>query len=651
MPQPPAVVALVPSRLATVMALAGLLAACGGGGDAPTPAPAPAPTPATVSGTAAVGAPLVDGVLRILDATGAVVADAVPLDAAGRFSAIALSGTGPWRLEACGWAAAEWTCLQSVAYAAGTANVTPLTSAALVLASGAPAEGLMGAAAPSASAVAAAQSTLAGSLAALGGGGVDFFGGTLEAGSRTGYDRLLDAVQVNLGTDGQPFVQLTPRLGSGNVYVQSGAAAQGSLRADGAAAALPLPQLEALITRLNAALASEAACRAAGTGLAAQLADDARLSFGPEALQGAAAVADMMCTVFSGREPGSTEPVGPALWGARLMSPVLGRCDFDGGNAVCGVSLVLRDADGGVGELGGGLAVAWRAGQWRLLGDRHPVAVLAGARVQRDLRVDGDTPVTSYDRAFAFEVPALPGLACARVSQQDAAGSRVTLAYYKRHVPGPGEGEPRRLSLWTDGRGGPIASTDPASGQTRTSDDTWLALPEGEAGDGAIRNFLRGGRTVTVDLYADAACATPFVGPATRLVIDVDGVPPVWSALADLPWPSFTAASHAALRGFVASAGTATPLELAWTFPRGAIGFTEGFVCTDRALCGEGGAGRVAELGLRPRARSAGFVVQSGVAITAGEHKMAGLFGRWRGLGVQANVVSCPGVPAGERCR
>ena len=121
-----------PCRLALVAAaatLASLLAACGGG-DSPTPAPPPAP--ATLAGTAAVGAPLVDGQLRVIDATGAVVAEGVPLDAAGRFSAIVLTGTGPWRLEACGWAAAEWTCLQSVAYAAGTANVTPLTTAALV---------------------------------------------------------------------------------------------------------------------------------------------------------------------------------------------------------------------------------------------------------------------------------------------------------------------------------------------------------------------------------------------------------------------------------------------------------------------------------------------------------------------------------------
>jgi hypothetical protein len=295
--------------------------------------------------------------------------------------------------------------------------------------------------------------------------------------------------------------------------------------------------------------------------------------------------------------------------------------------------------------------VAYRAGQWRLLGDRHAVGVTASASVQRDLRIDGASAVAHYDRAFAFEVPALPGLACARVSQQDAAGNRVTLAFYKRHVRGEGEGEPERLSLWTNGSGGPHASTDPASGSTRTSDDTWLFLPEGEAGDAAIRNFLRGGRTVTVDLYADTACSTPFDGPATRVVVDVDGVAPVWSALPDLPWPAYTATAQLALRNLVAAAGTATPLELAWSFPRGTIGFTEAFVCTDRALCGVGGSGRVAKRELRPRARTVGFTVLSGAAVTAGEHKMAGLYGRWRGLGVQANMTSCPGVPAGERCR
>jgi hypothetical protein len=330
---------------------------------------------------------------------------------------------------------------------------------------------------------------------------------------------------------------------------------------------------------------------------------------------------------------------------------VLGRCDFDGSDAVCGISLVMQDGEGQVGDLGGGMAVVWRGGQWRLLGDRHAVAVTAGARVQRDLRIDGPTAVAHYNRAFAFEVPALPGLACARVSQQDAAGTRVTLAWYKRHTPGAGESAPERLSLWTDGSGSPYASPRVDTGRTRTSDDTWLFLPEGEAGDEAIRHFLRGGRTVAVDLYADADCSLPFGGAATRVVVDVDGVPPVWAALPDLPWPTYTAAAQQALRDLAAPAGTATPLALAWSFPRGAIGFGGAFVCTDRALCGDGGIGRVAEAGLRPRERSVALTVQSTVAITAGEHKMAGLYGRWRGLGVQANLLSCPGTPAGERCR
>lgn len=642
-----------PFRLAAaVSALPLLLAACGGGSDAPVPAPPPPPAATTLAGTAAVGAPLVDGQLRIVDANGTVVADAVPLDSAGRYAGVVLTGTGPWRLEACGWAGSEWTCLQSVAHAAGTAHVTPLTTAALVLATGSPADALMqGAAAPTAAAVDAAESTLARSLGALAGGVSDFFSGTLDAGSRSGYDRVLDAVQVSTGSDGRPFVQLSPRLGDGNVFVQAGSAAEGSLRAAAGAEALPLPQLEALFTRLTAALASESACRNAGTGLAAQLASDARLSFGPEPTVGAAAVADLLCTVFSGREPGSADAAGPAMWGTRFMSPVLGRCDFDGADAVCGVNLVLQDRDGGISELGGGLAVAWRGGRWSLLGDRHRVAVTAGARVQRDLRIDGASAVAFYDRAFAFEIPALPGLACARVSQRDAAGTSVTLAYYKRHPVADGEGEPERLSLWTDGRGGPFASTDVSVGVTRSADDTWIFLPEGEAGDTAIRHFLRGGRTVTVDLHADADCRTAFDGPATRVVVDVDGVPPVWSAMAELPWPAHGAAMQATLRGFAAAAGTATPLTLDWSFPRGAIGFTEAFVCTDRARCGDGGPGRVAERALRPRDRSVALSVRADVGITADEHKMATLYGRWRGLGVQANLVSCPAVPAGERCR
>jgi len=623
------------------------LAACGGDDEA---APAAAPAPATLSGTAAVGAPITGGTLRIVDAAGNVVADSVALAADGSFSGIALSGAGPWRLEACGYAGPNWTCVHSVAQEGGTANVTPLTSALVLLASGSSPEALMNGAASGldAAAVAAAQGTLRNGLgpvlAAAGvDAGLDLVTGALAAGSRAGYDRLLDAVQVNTGVDGQPFVQIGSRLGSGNLYLEQGAPAVGSLSAAAGAADLPLAGLETLFNRMSEAIASAEACADPTTGLASTLAADAALSFGGPSITGAADVAQALCTFLGGQDP------EPARWGSRFMSPVLGKCDFGGAATVCSVSFSLRDSEGGVESLGNGMAVSYSGGQWKFKGDRLPLAMYASARVQRDLRFDGPTPVVEYNRAIAFEIPAATGLACARISQRNAEGHLVTFAFFKRHA---GVGI-ERLSLWTQPGQGNERSLDPLVGNTRSSDDTWVMLPQGNDGDSAVRHFFRGGRSVVVDLYDDADCTTDFqVAGASRYEVEVAGVPPVWSALPALPWPDLAAGTQTTLRNLSLAADADTPIDVGWSFTRGSIAVGEINVCSDRSQCGQGNPGRIGEGRARPSARSATVTLRSSVPVASGDNKSIALSGRTgEGVALEANFLSCPGTPAGQACQ
>ncbi|HEY9025328.1 MAG TPA: hypothetical protein VIP05_13580, partial [Burkholderiaceae bacterium] len=201
-----------------------MLSACGGGGSS-APAPAPAPAATHLTGSAAVGAPITQGMLRVIDSTGAVVAHDVAINADGTYDAGVLTGTGPWRLEACGYTGANYGCIYSVAQAAGTANVTPLTSAMITLATGHTPDTLMAdAGAPTPAGLAAAQAQLQAGLAGtLSDAGVpanfDFTTGSLAAGTRSGYDRILDAVNVTTGSDDGAFVQVTPRLGDGNLYL------------------------------------------------------------------------------------------------------------------------------------------------------------------------------------------------------------------------------------------------------------------------------------------------------------------------------------------------------------------------------------------------------------------------------------------------
>jgi hypothetical protein len=624
------------ARLAGALALA-TVAGCGGGGDTPGTGTATA-----LSGKVAVGAPITGATLRVIDATGTVVASGVAVADDGSYSLPALTGTPPYRLEACGQAGANYTCLYSVAQGPGQAHLTPLTSATVLLAAGQSPEALMTGAASGlgATAVDAAQQQLRNGLAGLLAGQVpahfDFIGGELTPASRTGYDRVLDAVGVSTGVDGSAFVQITPRLGSGNLYLQPGST-QGSVTAAGGAGSLSLAGLETLFTNMSRALASATACRSADAALAAQLSASARLSMDGDPLIGPAAVAEGLCQLFESED----------LWGSRLLSPVLGRCDLSGAAPVCRVSFVIRSPEGEVQQMGARIGVSFEGGRWTFLGDLDPIAIHVSATAQRDRRLDGATPVDSYMRALSVDVPALTGLQCAKVEQRNADQAPVVVAYYKRF----GSSAPR-LSLWTlDGLGNQ-RSLDVAQGFLRSQDDSWLALPEGPEGDAVVRNFFRGGRSVTVSLYADAGCSTAFnVGGRHSFEVEIEGVPPVWSAMATLPWPELTAATTDALTAFTLPASASGSFTAQWTNPRGAFGIGEGSFCSGRE-CGDGGPNRIGSGRARPGATRMAFTLQNGgSAVTAGQTKMLSLYGRnGEGLALQANFISCSAQAPGPYC-
>ena len=641
--------ALAALRSGASLAALMLVAACGGGGGAPAPAADPAPV-STLSGTVAVGAPIANGTLRILDANGATVVEGLAVDAQGRYAAVQLTGPAPYRLEACGYAGPNYLCVHSVALGAGTANVTPLTSATVLLATGqnpallmaGSASGLDGAT------VGAAQAQLRASLAPVLndaglGAAFDLVSGALDAGSRTGYDRLLDAVGVATGHDARAFVQITPRLGQGNLYLEQDSSS-GSIAVHGAAASMSLAGLDALFQRMSAAMASPAACAHASTGLASALASSARMQLDRhQRLQGAAAVAQGLCRFFAGSDE------DPPMWGARLLSPTLGRCDFSASAPLCRVSFVIQHANGAIENVGGGMAVTMEAGGWKFHGDADPIALHASARVQRDRRIDGATPLDRYSRALAFEVPALPGLACAKVSQRNAEGNAVTVGYYKPFA----SGEPDRLSLWMQDGANNAPSLDPLLGTLRSGDDTWIMLPESAAGDTLVRNFFRGGRTVVFSLYADEACASAFtVDGRSEFEVEVEGVPPVAAALETMPWPQFNAASTLGLRTLSLDAGASAEFQAGWTYARGNLGLHEAVFCVQRG-CGSDSGARIGSSRLRPGGLGVDMTLLNGSsAVAADSFKMLSLYGRnGEGMGVQSNFMSCPGTPAGEICR
>jgi hypothetical protein len=169
-----------------------------------------------------------------------------------------------------------------------------------------------------------------------------------------------------------------------------------------------------------------------------------------------------------------------------------------------------------------------------------------------------------------------------------------------------------------------------------------------------VRNFFRGGRTVTVSLFSDAACSTPFaVDGVSEIEVDVEGVPPVWAAMPSLPWPELSTTSRQGLVAASLAAQASGSFTATWTFPRGPLGVNGATFCASRAQCGDGQPGRIGERDLSPGATSATLTLANGdTALAAGDSKMLAIYGRsGDGVMMQSNFLSCPGTAAGEICR
>lgn len=631
-------------RASLVLSVLGtaILAACGGNPGSSTPDVQATPT-AQLSGTVAVGAPITGGTLRVIDVNGTVVASGITVADDGSYSVPTLSGTAPYRIEACGYAGPNYQCIYSVTQGPGTANVTPLTTATVLLATNLSPEDVMSGSgsALTGTAVSAAQDRLRGSLAGVMSGNVatdfDFVSGGLAGGSRTGYDKLLDSIGVNTGVDGAPFVQITPRLGSGNIYLDQTTTA-GSVTVDSGAANLSLTGLETLFGNMSAAMQSADACGHASTGMASWMASTARMSDDEGgSLTGAAQVGAGLCSMFNQQE----------MFGSRLLSPTLGRCDFSGPEPVCRVSFVLQSPEGSIEPVGQGMGVTREGGVWKFLGDLSAVQIHASAKAQRDvIYQDGNTSI-NYARAIAFDIPALSGLQCAQVTQRDAAQAVVTVAYYKNFGGGA-----RRLSLWQQNVMSNQRSLDPLVGALRSGDDTWVTLPDGTEGDAVVRNFFRGGRAVTVSLFSDINCTSAFlVSGQSVFEVEVEGVPPTTAQLPNLPWTDLTPTARQALFDLTLAANASGSYNAAWTFGHGGLALNGATFCIDRARCGDGDTGRISQdRRFAPSATSAAITLNNGsTAVEATTYKMLALYGRMGdGLDLQSNAIACP--PGGGEC-
>ncbi len=632
-------------RLAIGVAAAAYIAtlgACGGGsgdgGAAAAPAAAPVVTASSLKGTVAVGSPMLNATVKVKDAKGAVVSAAVAAD--GSYSGLSLEGlTAPFSLEACGLVDGHRVCYHAVVGQGGTANVTPLTNAAVALALGDDPASMFaasGAAAPPSAGDIETQAqklktALGDLLAKAGVSGVDFTTTPFDA-DRTGMDKLLDAVKISTGNDGgNTFVQIEGNIGSGNALLNresgSGALQAGNdldtdlrgisrLFVDGLSFAISAADEPTCVTRMKSVDIFDAA-------FVLDIDKNAHLD---------SSTAPAMICHFAALE---------GLLGGVFANPTLKDCDFtsDPANKVCvaGFNIVRGD----VRFQGAELAVVLRTGaDWKLLGRDSKYDVHVGAAAQRTLRVDvpasDSRAEPQYTRALQFDITGSDGISetavrAAKVFQRSLDGSTweatplVSLVLSDACIAQLQPGDTARLA---------IAGSNCGS--------SWLSLGDSSEGvDAAARgdllidNFYRRGRKVRIDLYTDVAAS----GTPVSIVKRVEGVPPKFAALAGFPWLELDPATRALLQS---QDGTAPTFTAAW-LANASVSANDVTFCLG-GDCQGPNRSAYAEVALGHESQT---LTLDALPASPAAYKQISLYGRdATQVGVSTNYVSCGAKPS-----
>jgi hypothetical protein len=231
-----------PYALTSVLALlcAWLLAACGGGGDstdtavggaagaavpAAPVASAPEPIVVRLSGVAALGAPMSDALVRVVDATGQLVGSTTTHPADGSYALTLKPSLAPLMVQASGTDATGQPLVLhsavSAVAAASFANLTPLTEAIVALALGSDPKAVFAGAATTPAALAAlssltASSDLVKSLvktnlsdAKVGDAKkLDLLGDPAFRANKTGVDLALETIALSYGTSNTGVPQM-----------------------------------------------------------------------------------------------------------------------------------------------------------------------------------------------------------------------------------------------------------------------------------------------------------------------------------------------------------------------------------------------------------------------------------------------------------
>lgn len=515
---------LIPRALTlTALAAMTLLGACGGGSGGGGPAGSNA-SASSMSGTVAVGAPMVNATVTLKDAQGVTRTASVGSD--GTYSGLDVSGlSGPFRVQACGLVEGTQACYYSVVTQAGRANVTPLTNATVSLAMGQDAAALFDsdAPAPSAASLDTQKQKLLTALqpvisTVVGSSSVNFATTAFTA-DRTGMDKLLDAVRISTGTSGgaAPFVQIEGRLDGGNVYIDPASAPAGTLGGDASKLGVNMAGISTVFSALSHAINAANVSTCAGL-MAPSLFDDAfSLNIDHSTAFTKSTIANGLCTMADMQ----------GFLGGVFADPVIKDCDFSGTDKFCSVTFNLVKGDTVMS--GAELSVVRRQvdGTWRLLGQDSPYEIHVNATISRRVRVDRDDIAPVYTRAISLDIgtsyaAGVPVIGSARVYQRDLSGTgweATPLAQLNAGDSACIAAQTARLTIAGSSCGSTWYQLDNNSSDTA-------------AADVLVDNFFKRGRQVKVVLYSDTNYTTTLATVYKR----IDGVPLKFADLPAFPW-------------------------------------------------------------------------------------------------------------------
>ncbi|RKP45560.1 hypothetical protein [Trinickia fusca] len=591
-----------------------------GGGSSSTSSTTSTNASGSLSGTVAVGAPMLNATLTVMGANGQTVS--TPVDDSGSYSNLNISQlTAPYRIQACGLADGQYQCFYSVVQAGGVANVTPLTDATIALALGADSSTMFTGAAPSAAALSSSQSTLQHYLGALmaaaGLGSSSDFGTTSFTANHSGMDKVLDAVKITSGhNNGATFVQLEGVVGYGNAYIDSQGNQTGSLNGSSLVSGMSvnLSGISTIFQGLNSAIGSGSvgACTSA---LSTQVPLDPAFAMNMNGQSVTASnVAATLCSFAS----------SGGLLGGKVENPALRSCDFSGPDKICTVGFDLTN--GTLTMEGAELAIVLRQGSstWTLLGAENPYGITVGAAVQRTLRVGVTNAQPSYTRAISIDIP---------TSVLAGATAPHAAKVYAHDTSGTGAWDLSTPIATLSDSGCPGQPNLTIAGSQCGAE--WLSLDSFNSsnlsnGDALIDALYRRGRDLRIDLYSDTA-GTAFIA---TVYVRINGVPPKSIDLPNVAWLNLDAASQSALAAYDSS--IASTLALSWAS-------NPVVVPHDVTFCGDSACNAKVHTNLPGTSLQTSTTMNlSGISVAANGYKQLSLYGRDRDdVGFASNYLSC----------